>query len=265
MAEAESHLMGQQTGQPKRVTILGVPVDAVTREEARSRVGAMLDEPRFHLVATPNPEMLVAADRDHEFRALLASADLNLPDGIGLVVWSRLVGKPLPERVAGSDFTLEIAGLCAERGLGLFLVGGELPRVAERAATALKKKFPALKVDTHDGGRLHSDADGKLRAEAGVVEAVRASGATVVLAAFGHGRQEKWLRDNLMDLSNVRLTMGVGGTFDFLAGDLRRAPRLLRRLGLEWLWRLVIEPRRWRRILTAVITFPYLVIRRGIS
>jgi N-acetylglucosaminyldiphosphoundecaprenol N-acetyl-beta-D-mannosaminyltransferase len=245
-----------------RVTILGVPLDAVTRSAALERVRAMLAEPRFHLVATPNPEFLVAAQRDPDFLRLLQQTDLNLPDGHGLLLVARWFGSRLPERVTGSDFTVDLCGLCAELGQSVFFLGGELPRVAERSASAMKRRFPDLEVaGVHEGGRVIKDEQGRLRCDAAAIEAIRASHAAVVLVAFGHGRQEKWCRDNLPDLPEVRLAMGIGGTFDFLAGEIKRAPLAFRRLHLEWLWRLIQEPRRWRRIWTAVVVFPYLAAR----
>lgn len=106
-----------------------------------------------------------------------------------------------------------------------------------------------------------TDPLGKLRCDIAAMSAIRASRATVVLAAFGHGRQEKWCRDNAPELPDARLFMGVGGTFDFLTGDVRRAPAIFRTLHAEWLWRLMREPRRWRRIWTATFVFQYLALR----
>lgn len=245
-----------------RVTMLGVPLDAVTRATALARARAMLLEPRPHLVATPNPEFLVAAHDDEDFRSLLNQTDLNLPDGYGLLLVARWYGARLPERVTGSDFTVDLCGLCAELGLPVFFLGGERPNVAARAAAAMHARFPALIVaGTHAGGRVTKGDDGMLHCDPAALDAIRESRAVALLVAFGHGRQEKWCRDNLPMLPDVRLAMGIGGTFDFLAGDLARAPASLRKLHLEWLWRLIQEPSRWRRIWTAVVVFPYLAAR----
>jgi N-acetylglucosaminyldiphosphoundecaprenol N-acetyl-beta-D-mannosaminyltransferase len=245
-----------------RVEILGVPIDAVTCGEARRRVSAMLDEQRFHLVTTPNPEMLVKASTDTKFRHVLQEADLNIPDGFGLILVARTMGKGLPERVAGSDFTTDVCALATEKNLPVFFLGGELPRVAERAAEALKKFFPELVVaGAEGGGKLFRDSEGHWRCDPVAVERIRSSGAAIVLTAFPYGAQECWLRDNAPDLPSVRLGMGVGGTFNFLAGELRRAPAFVRRIGLEWAWRLAQEPSRWCRIWTAVAVFPWLVWR----
>lgn len=248
-----------------RLLILDVPIDAATRAEAERRAAAMLAEPRFHLVTTPNPEFLVTACRDEIFREILAGADLNLPDGGGLLIWSRLVGQPLPERIPGADFTVDLCRLAAAQGQPVYFLGGERPQVAARAAAAMKQRFPKLIVaGSEAGGRVALDTQGRWRAAPGVVERIRDSQAAVVLVAFGHGRQEKWINDNLRDVPTVRLAIGIGGTFDFLAGDVRRAPTIFRRVSMEWLWRLLVEPWRWRRIWTAVVVFPWLAFREKI-
>jgi N-acetylglucosaminyldiphosphoundecaprenol N-acetyl-beta-D-mannosaminyltransferase len=221
----------------------------------------MLNEPREHLIATVNSEFIVAAQHDRDFLELLQKTDLNLPDGHGVLLAARLQGDRLPERVTGVDFTVDLCGLCAELGLPVFFLGGERRNVAERAAAAMRARFPGLSISAHEGGQVRKDEQGRLRCSAEAMATAREARAAVILVAFSHGRQEKWCRDNAPDLPDARLLMGVGGTFDFLAGDVRRAPAIFRSFHAEWLWRLLLEPRRWRRIWTATFVFQYLAAK----
>ncbi len=246
-----------------RTEIIGVPVDAVTGTEAAARVAGWLDDGgRGRLVVTPNPEMVVMAQRDPAFLAALRAADLAIPDGVGLLWASRRLRRPLPERVTGTDLMRETAGLAAGRGLKVYLLGGIEPDTAAKAAAELRKLFPELIVaGAESGGEVGKGADGLPVVSETVMAALRAAAPDVLFVAFGHGKQEKWLAANLAKLPSVRVGMGIGGAFDFLAGRARRAPGRMRQLGLEWLWRLIHEPRRAGRIWTAVVTFPLLVLR----
>jgi N-acetylglucosaminyldiphosphoundecaprenol N-acetyl-beta-D-mannosaminyltransferase len=243
-----------------RIEILGVPIDAVTRAEASARAAALLAEPRGHLVTTPNPEMLVLASKDERFKAVMRRADLAVPDGAGLLFAARVRGSALPERVSGVDLMRDLCAHAAAKGLSVFLLGGERGRVAERAAEVLKAENPGLRVaGALAGGKILLDPDGTPRLDPGVVTSIVAAAPDLLFVAFGHGKQERWIAEHLPAMPSVRLAMGVGGSFDLIAGDVRRAPAFLRAAGLEWLWRLIIEPWRWRRIFTAVVVFPYLV------
>lgn len=239
--------------------MLGVPLDAVTRDEAMGRVEAFLCEPRPHLVTTPNPEMLVEARKDEAFLAALRSADLAVPDGFGLLLVSRILGQPLPERISGADLLVDVCRAAARMQKNVYLLGGG-EGVAARAADALKKRIPGLRVaGAMSGGKVMKDGpEPRISAEA--LETVKAAAPDVLFVAFGHGTQEKWTVANLPRLPSVRLAMGVGGTFDFLAGEVRRAPAFFRKLGLEWLWRLILQPWRVKRIWNAVVVFPYLAL-----
>lgn len=222
----------------------------------------MLEEPHGHLVTTPNPEMLVRASKDTEFMEALRSADLAIPDGFGLLLVGRIKGLRIPERIPGSEFVDDIAAVAAARGVSVYLLGGR-GDVAEKAANALRMRHPGLRIAGADGGgELKTGADGALDTETAVFQRILTARPEILLVAFGHGAQELWIRRHLADLPSVRLAMGVGGTFDFLAGTAKRAPKFLRKTGLEWLWRLIVEPWRFGRIWTAVAVFPWLALRR---
>lgn len=224
--------------------ILGVRVDPVTMARALDRAMAYLDEPRLHQVVTVNPEFVVLAQRDAAFRRTLNAADLALPDGIGLLLAARLLGRPLPARVAGVDFVRQLGARLAERGERPFLLGAA-PGVAAKAAAILERDLPGLRVaGTYAGSPRPEDAPA-------ILERIAASGARVLLVAYGAPRQDLWIRTHRDALGGmgIRLASGVGGSFDFIAGVLPRAPRGWQRLGLEWLYRWRLEPWRWRRMI----------------
>lgn len=235
-----------------RVRILGVPIDNVTHEGMLARVAEFVAGNRTHQICTVNPEFVMTAQRDADFMAALNQADLCLADGIGILWAARRQGKPLQERVAGVDSVVRIAERSAQMGWRLYLLGAA-PGVAEQTADILAERFPGLQIV---GAYAGSPAPEE---ESDVIARVNASGADVLFVAYGAPRQDKWITRNTMRL-NVRVAMGVGGAFDFISGVARRAPRWIRRIGLEWLHRLIREPWRWRRQL-ALPRFAWAVIR----
>ena len=222
-----------------RVEILGVPIDGLDFDAALERAWAFLDAPGPHLVFTPNPEILLAAQHDPELRATLCAADLSLPDGVGVVWAARRLGRPVPERTPGIDFFLALLGRAAAEGRSVYFLGTRPERVA-RAAEEAVRRFPGLQVAGY------RDVFFPAGESAAVASAVAASGAELLFAGLGAPKEQRWLAANRGRLG-LRLAMGVGGSFDVLAGAVQRAPRLFQRLGVEWLWRLALEPRRWRR------------------
>ncbi len=224
-------------------------------DETVARIHRFLDEQRQHQIITPNSEMLREAAKNREFRDVLSRSSLNLPDGAGLLLMARLTGQRLPYRVTGTD-TLQI--LCRDLGpeYPVFFLGAG-PGVAERAAQELKARNPRLKiVGTYAGSPSESDA-------ADIVARINAANPVLLFVAFGAPRQEMWIAQHLSSLTSVKVAMGIGGAFDFIAGVQKRAPALFRSVGLEWLWRVVREPKRIGRIWNAVVVFPSLVARYG--
>lgn len=242
------------------VRVLDVEVDAVTVGQAVGMVGEAIDARRGHggptfQVATVNPEFVMRARHDREFRDILRDASLRTADGVGLMIASRILGQPLPERVAGVELVQALARGAAARGDRVFLLGAAAG-VAEAAAARLTASTPGLKVT----GTFAGDS-----AEAGDAESlarVREAGADIILVAYGAPAQEHWARRNL-EVSGATVAIGVGGTFDYLAGRVRRAPGVMRRLGLEWLFRLVRQPWRARRMM-ALPAFLALVIQQRV-
>jgi N-acetylglucosaminyldiphosphoundecaprenol N-acetyl-beta-D-mannosaminyltransferase len=242
---------------PASRRILGVRVDDVTEDEAVARCIAFVAEGRRGVV-TPNPEIVMAARDDRALRHALARADLAIPDGGGLLLAARLWGRPLRAQVRGSDLTLRLLTEAAARGWRVFLLGGG-PGVADEAAARILARWPALRIVGTDAGRADEAHD---RATRGAIAA--AGRVDLLLLSFGAPRQEGWLARNLPHL-DVGVALGVGGTLDFLAGRVRRAPRPIRRARLEWLFRLIVQPWRWRRQLRAARFFPLVALRAPVE
>ncbi len=244
---------------PGQVTVLGVRLDKVNREEAAARLERALTHrlPRPVAVFTPNPEMLCRSAADPEVNSLLNSGDLNVADGVGTVWAARRLGTPLPERLPGIELGETALSLVSRYGVGVYLLGGtEQPPVAHMAAEALRARFPGLIVSgAHHG---YFDPDGG--ENDAIVESVNASGAGLLIVCLGSPRQERWIIENRHRLTSVRLAMALGGSVDVWAGCVRRAPSPVRRMGLEWLWRIASDPSRLRRA-TALPAFVRLTLR----
>ena len=237
----------------KRVQILGVAIDALTMRQAVAVLRDMLAGGKHH-VMTPNSEMLVRAQKDDSFRSLLNSADLNLPDSAGLLWAAKVTGQELPERVPGVDTVTELCSTLPAEHPVFFL--GAKEGVAEKAARQLMKHNPNLTVaGAYSGSPSKADAPD-------IIKRINDSGAHLLLVAYGAPAQDVWINQHLLSLTTVRVAMGVGGTFDFLAGTVKRAPAVMRKAGLEWLWRLLLQPWRVGRIFTATVVFPLLVLLR---
>jgi len=216
-----------------------VRVDDATYDDLLAAVDRFVASGRPHQVVTLNPEMLVAAHDDPAFRADLARSDLNVADGVGLMLAARLLGQPLRQRVTGSDGIYHLARHSACKGYRVYFLGAG-PGVAEATAQRLATAYPGLDVA---GTYAGSPADDE---SAAIIARVRAARPDLLLVAYGVPAEEKWIARHRDELG-VPVMMGVGGSFDFVAGVTRRAPPWMRRLGLEWLHRLIREPWRWRR------------------
>lgn len=236
------------------ITLLGVRVHTLTQAQVLAWVETALAERTPRQICTANPEFIMAAQRDRDFFNLLNRAALVVPDGIGLLWAARWTGQQVPERVAGSDLIYALAERAAQYGWRLYLLGAA-EGVAARAAEALCARYAGLPIaGTYAGSPALAENDA-------IVARVKAAQPDILLVAYGAPAQDKWIARNSAAL-NIPLSLGVGGSFDFVAGVVPRAPRWLQRLNLEWLYRLGRQPRRWRRIITAVVEFPWAVICR---
>lgn len=235
------------------LTLMDVPIYDVTMEETLDWVSQWVGEGTPHQIATINPEFLVRARTDPDFRATLNRAALCIPDGIGLLWAARMRGKRLRERVAGSDLVPTLAEAAATRGWRVYFLGAA-PGVAETTAGILANRHPDLQVAGCYAGSPNPEE------EADITSRIRDSHADIVLVAYGAPKQDLWLARNLIK-TGAAVGVGVGGSFDFIAGVTQRAPEWVRRLGLEWLHRLIMEPWRWRRQM-ALPHFVWLVLLR---
>ncbi|MBI4050064.1 MAG: WecB/TagA/CpsF family glycosyltransferase [Candidatus Doudnabacteria bacterium] len=247
-----------------KIDVLGVKIDDLTREQVVHRLKNLLVLPKPVFIVTPYSESIVAAQRDAEFRNILNSADLSLPDGMGVVWAANFLGAKLPEKISGSDFVWDLAEIAADYNFSIYLLGGygDTPKLA---AAKLKSKFPNLKIagTSNAPGLSFPRRRESIPLDAGsksgmtdIINEIDNSRADFLLVALGPVRQEKWIAENLPDL-RVKLAIGLGGTFDYLAGKRPPAPRILRVTGLEWLWRLLTQPWRVIRIFKGVLGLIY--------
>ncbi len=270
-----------------KTDVLGVKIDDVNIEQAVAQIekwicpdprqsrdrGSSMNEIHRentgnHYVVTPNPEMVVAAQKDLSFKKILNDADLSIPDGVGL----KLSGK-IKNTVSGTDLMERLVKLAAEKGFVTGFLGGKVG-VAEKTAECLKKKYPGLKVGfAGNGGEV--DNDGRIKEKdlrfknndlriknhkSSIINHQSLPPSDILFVAFGHIKQEKWIANNLDNIP-VKLAMGVGGAFDYLSGRVPRAPAWLRNLGFEWLFRLLIQPTRIKRQIALVKYLWLLVIK----
>ena len=233
--------------------ILGVRVDDVTYAEALALLREYVAGGVARYVVTPNPEFVMAARRDPAFRAALAGAALAVPDGGGLLLAARLWGRPFREQVRGTDLVYQLAAAGAQSGQRWFFLGAA-PGVAAAAGQRLAELYPGLQVARRLRRQPDPADDAATRAAI-----LAASPVDVLLVAYGAPRQELWMARNLPTL-RVPVALGIGGVLDYVAGRVPRAPRWMRNLGIEWLYRLVRQPWRWRRQL-ALPCFALLALR----
>lgn len=203
-------------------------------------------------IATPNVNHVCVCERDPAFRDLYRQAFLSLPDGVAVMLAARILGRPLRQKLSGSDMVPALCEFAAREGFGVFFMGG-VPGTAARSAEIMAAKYPTLRVGGHLCPEFGFEKD---PAELARINAeIRASGAEIVFVGLGSPKQERWMSANA-EAAGAFIYMGVGGTFDFISGRVRRAPHLLQQIGFEWLWRVAMEPRRlWRRYFVEDLLF----------
>ena len=223
-----------------RIKLLGAPVDALNMKETVNQIEGFLQRGgKSHFIITLNPEYLYRAQFNEELMKLVHEADLVTPDGTGIVWAAKMAGTPVPERVTGIDLMLSLIPKAAEAGWRVFLLGAA-PGVAKEAAENLKKQYPSLIIaGTHDGYfKPHEEED--------IVKEIAAAKPHLLFVALGMPRQEQWIHKHKNKMG-VPVAMGVGGSFDVIAGRVERVAPWLQKMNLEWLGRLMKEPQRWRR------------------
>ncbi|MDR1537667.1 MAG: WecB/TagA/CpsF family glycosyltransferase [Clostridiales bacterium] len=223
-----------------RISILGVPVDDVTPNEALDLLMGFLGKDGFHLLVTPNPEMIMLAQKDPQYKEILQSADLVAPDGIGVVLAARMGGRPIRCRVTGCDLIASLLERLPETGATAYFLGAA-PGVALKAKENMEKKFPGLRILGADDGYFDSEKERE------ILERIKELKPDLLMIGLSMGKAEKWASAH-KDLP-VRIAACIGGTIDVLGDKVKRAPLPFRKLGLEWFYRLLTQPTRARRML----------------
>jgi N-acetylglucosaminyldiphosphoundecaprenol N-acetyl-beta-D-mannosaminyltransferase len=225
----------------KKVDVLNVHIDAVTMGEAIVILEEFINARTPHFVATANAEMVMMAQQDTELADILNKADLVVPDGAGVVWAARFQGNSVPERVAGFDLVQQLLKRAECKGYRIFMFGGA-PGVAEKARDFAQQRYPKLVVSGTCDGFFTPATENE------ILEKIRLAHPDILLVGLGVPKQEKWLARNLLKLG-VPIAIGVGGTFDVMAGTVKRAPVWMQRANLEWLFRLLSQPQRAVRML----------------
>ena len=221
-----------------KTEILGVRFDNLTQQEAAQQGRQLLEEDKFHYVVTPNPEFLLAAEKNTQFRDVLNAADLVLPDGIGVVYSAKILGTPLKERVPGIEFAEAMLAALNDLGGRLYLLGAK-PGVAEEAGRRICARYPDLILcGTHDG---------YFKDEQAILPQIAAAKPDLLFVCLGAPKQELWMA-RWGQHTGAKLAIGLGGCLDVFAGNVRRAPEQWQKLGLEWAYRLKKEPKRIGRM-----------------
>lgn len=225
----------------RKTHILGVPFDVVTMEQAVERVKKMLTAEGQHIICTPNPEIVMEAQTDEALMEILQQADLVVPDGVGVVWASKYSEIRLQERVAGYDLTQNLMQTLAKTEETFYFFGGA-PGVAAAAARRMTKEYPGLRIVGVHNGYFDEKEEKK------IIEDIKKKSPSILLVGLGAPKQEKWIYEHLQAVG-VKAAIGVGGSFDVMAGNVKRAPKLFQKLGLEWFYRLISQPTRWKRMM----------------
>lgn len=231
----------------QKIDVLGYPIENIKTKEIFSLLDRLKKSKKCTQVATINPEFLVYAEKNPDFSALLKTTT-NIVDGVGIVYMARFLEKKKIYRTTGVHLAQEICHYASKNDLSVYFLGGF--GVANKAAEKMKSLYPELKVA--------GCSDGSFQDPKAVIEATP----DIILVAFGSPKQEYWIHENKDHIPSLRIAVGVGGTFDFWANKVERAPQWMQKSGLEWLFRLIKQPSRWKRILNAVVIFPLIYTRK---
>jgi N-acetylglucosaminyldiphosphoundecaprenol N-acetyl-beta-D-mannosaminyltransferase len=242
---------------PRRVSVLGVPVDCVDMTRTLAAVDDMVAGGLPRTILAVNPEKVMKAQHDPVLRGALDDAGLLIPDGIGVVFAVRMLWGEHISRVPGSELMPAICALAAQRGYKVFLFGASR-EVNEQAVAKLQHQYPGIPIVGHHDGYV--DEAGMPR----LIDEINLCGAQILFVALGSPKQELWMEKYLLQLHHVRVCQGVGGTFDVIAGRVRRAPALFRHANLEWFYRLITDPKRALRQV-ALPQFTLAVFRAKLS
>lgn len=223
----------------KTEKILSVNICSSPQGDVTRLIYERLKDGEQTVIFTPNPQILLRAHRSASYKKTLNSSTLNLPDGIGIVLASKMHGGKIKARISGIDIARTILSLAEDNGYKLFLLGAK-PHIADKAKRALLKEYPALRIcGTHHGYFSKSGKENEA-----VIRKIAISAPDIIFVCFGSPQQEEWIKRNKDKLPSVSLYIGLGGSLDVFAGNVKRAPEIMQKTGLEWLWRTIKEPKR---------------------
>lgn len=234
------------------VNILGVHVNKYTMQEAVQKASSLMETEKLSIIFTPNSEIILYASNNPEFTDVINSADMVIPDGIGVVYGAKILKNPIKERVAGYDLVCNLFPIMAEKGQSVYLLGAK-PGVAEKAAETLLSKYPGIVI-----AGIH---DGYFKDDEEVIADINKCAPDFLMVCLGFPKQENWIYNNREKL-NAKLAIGAGGCLDVFAGTVQRAPEFYCKHGIEWLYRLVKQPTRFVRML-ALPKFGLKVLFKG--
>ncbi len=225
----------------KELNVLGVNISKLTQKETLTLINEAVRDREKKFIATANPEIIVYANKDEQYMDVLQKADLITPDGIGVVKGVRILGEHIPERVAGFDLFMDILKVANENKYSIYMLGAK-DTTLNKAVGVINEKYPNVQLAGSHHGFFGDD-------DQSIIDTIKHEQPDFIFIALGFPRQEKWIAKNIHHF-NKGVFMGLGGSFDVLSGEIQRAPKFWRRLNLEWLYRLVSQPTRWKRMLS---------------
>ncbi len=253
--------------------ILDIKIDNLAKLEIKDKLNSYIKSNNFHQIATVNPEFIIESLNNKKFKQILNQCDLNLVDGFGLKIAGLLNGNKIKYRFPGVDLIQLLANLCEQNNCSMLLLGG-IDGVGERAKKKLLKQFPKLNISVISGGKIYYHQEKKIWQEDQYdINKIKKLKPDIILVALGSPKQELWIHDHKKILLNTKIAIGVGGSFDYISGDKIRPPKIIIKLGLEWLYRIIIEPfrankvynasflTRWKRTYNATFKFIYYIIK----
>ena len=226
-----------------KVKILGVNIDNITEEEAAEKTKELIEKSNksCKLIVAPNVEFIMQAQKDKEFFDILQTAELATPDSVGVILAGKLQKKPFKQRIPGQAYFRKILETAEKEGWTVYLLGGK-GDIPQRAKQNVEKLYPKLKIVGYHEGYFEEDT------EEVVIEEINKLKPNILFVALGAPRQEKWIAKHRKELK-VDVAAGQGGTFDYEAGNIKRAPKWIQKIGMEWLWRLILQPSRIKRMI----------------
>lgn len=228
----------------KTIDIFSIKFNDYGKGKHLNEISERLRNGQRTVIFTPNTQMLLKAEKSERLRKLLNKADIRLPDGIGVLIAAQILGTPLNERISGIDMGEALLALATKEGYSVFLLGGKKGR-ARKTARHFQKKYPALNIcGCHNGYFSKTGIENTT-----VIKKIVAAKPDIIFVCLGFPAQEEWIINNISELPSVKLAIGLGGSFDVWSGNIRRSPLLMRKYGLEWLWRAILEPKRLKILL----------------